>query len=126
IKKYEAQNNIENHIDLIEAASILKYKSTSSIKHHLKKGKLPRSFKHQGKWWVHKGDLKNIKIDKSNNTNKKTSKSTTENPKLNGFMNFQDIQTLLKMSENTVTSLVRKDTFLNAFKYKGRWWVPKS
>src|SRR5699024_1704734 len=60
IEMYEAQNNTENHIDLKEAASILKYKSTSSIKHYLKNGKLPRSFKHNGKWWIHKDDLKNI------------------------------------------------------------------
>jgi len=37
IEKYEVLNNTENHVDFVEAANILKYKSVSSIKHHLKK-----------------------------------------------------------------------------------------
>lgn len=126
IEKYEVQINIENHVDLAKAANILKYKSVSAIKHHLKKGRLPRSFKHQGKWWVHKDDLNNIKIDKNNNTNKKTSTSKTEPPKLNGFMNVKDIQIMLKIDKTEITSLIRKEILLNALKYNGKWWVPKS
>src|SRR5699024_1979498 len=47
-------------------------------------------------------------------------------PKLNKFMNVHDIQIMLNINKNAVTSLIRKGTFLNAFKCNGRWWVPKS
>ena len=70
--------------------------------------------------------MKNIKIDKSNNSNKKSSTSATKQPKLNDFMNVKDIQTVLIIDELAVTSLIRNKTFLNTIKYNGRWWVPKS
>ncbi|MCF3944882.1 helix-turn-helix domain-containing protein [Oceanobacillus alkalisoli] len=140
IEKYEKEHNTENHVNVIEASNILGYKSVSTVLNYLKNGRLPKSFKYKGKWWIHKRDLETLKaeVGKKKNYLKQNKKPSNKNknhkkyipiksdPKIKNHLSISDIQKQLKLTKHQAANLFNKGILSNTFKYRGRWWVPKS
>lgn len=131
IEKYEEKTNIENHVDVIESAKILGYKSSSTIKRFLNEGRLPRAIKHQRKWWIHKDDLRDIQDKIAINSyspikNHSSKVPLEEDSKLEEYLGIPEIQKQLKISRHLAMDLINKGLFSNSMKYRGRWWVHKA
>src|SRR5699024_9505842 len=133
IEKYEEKTNIEDHVDVIEAAKILGYKSGSTIKMFLNEGRLPRAIKHQRKWWIHKDDLRDIQDEIATDTYSPIKNNSIhsqkvpleEDSKLEEYLSIPEIQKQLNISRHQAMELINKSIFSNSMKYRGRWWVHK-
>lgn len=140
IEKYEKEHNTENHVDVIEASNILGYQSVTTVLSYLKTGRLPKSFKYKGKWWIHKSDLETLKDKivkkKKPLRQKEKTRNKTKNheryipikndPKIKGHLSISDVQKQLKLTKYHTVNLFNQGILSNTFKYRGRWWVPKS
>lgn len=115
LKTYNKNNiklgKIKNCLNIVEAKNRLGFKSNMSIMNLIQKNKLPNAFKFKEKWWIPVSDIEYFQ----KKTNSSYALDTEKTAKKLGYK-----------STVSITNLIRKGQFPNAYQVHRKWWIPIS